>query len=264
MLLSIVILKKWFLALHPFSFTLSLHQLVKLHQRQHHSLPTPPLGDTLVWKNPPKFKQLRDGEKLKVIGPFTPKTRGVLGVLIRKQRKELSWRTSEMYRWPCLIDLRFKVPSVFKGKSCPSAPATLFFTRGATESCHFLIETDCEEKDRACLHFLFFYVCSANQDQFYSISFIQGNHLGLHYNKHIGFFPLLKPLLAVLLKIISRADKSPACQQTCSVCPLHPHPAKTWWRLNLNAACPMLVHLLEWFLQEIITDCSKKPTANDQ
>lgn len=96
MLLSIVILKKWFLAFHPFSFTLSLHQLLKLHQRQHHSLPTPPLGN-LVWKTPPKFKQLRDGEKLKVIRPCTPKTRGVWGFLIRKQRKGLSWRTSEMY-----------------------------------------------------------------------------------------------------------------------------------------------------------------------
>lgn len=132
---------------------------------------------------------------------------------------------------PVRLTLRCKVPSVFKRKSCPPPPATLFFTRGATELCHFLIETDCGEKDRACLHFLFFYVCSANQDQFYSISFIQGNHLGQHYNKHIGFcFPLLKPLLAVLLKIISQADKSTTCQQTCSVCTLHPHPAEMWWQ----------------------------------
>jgi len=134
MLLSIVILKKWFLALHPFSFTLSLHQVLKLHQRQHHSLPTPRLGNTLVWKNPPKFKQLRDRETLKVIGPCTPKTRGVWGFLIRKQRKELSWRTSEMNCWPCLIDLRCKVPSVFKGKSCPSPQPPLFHQR-----CHWIM-----------------------------------------------------------------------------------------------------------------------------
>lgn len=116
--------------------------------------------------------------------------------------------------------LRCKVASVFKVKSPHFSPSHPLFTKGAIESCQFLIETDCREEGRAWLHFLFFYVCSANQDQFYL--FIQGNRLGLHYNKLIGFFPLLKSLLAVLLKIISQSDKSTACQQTCSVCTLSP------------------------------------------
>lgn len=115
---------------------------------------------------------------------------------------------------------------MFKVKFLHFSPSHPRFTKGATELCHLLIEADRGEKDRARLHFLFFYVCSANRDQFYYISFIRGNHLGPHYNKHIGSFPLLKPLLAALLRIIYPSDKSTTCQQTGSVCTFCPHPTQ--------------------------------------
>lgn len=84
------------------------------------------------------------------------------------------------------LNLRFKVAICVQGEVLRAPPHHhSLFTKGAIDLSP-LIEADCGEY-RARLHFLFFYVCSANQDQFYYISFIRGNHLGLHYNKHIGF-----------------------------------------------------------------------------
>lgn len=153
------------------------------------------------------------------------------GFLVRKQNQELTWRTSA---------IELEMPS---GHLCSrwnpstSPPATILYQR-----CHWIVSSPDRSRlwreGQGRFHFLFFYVCSANQDQFYYISFIRGNHLGPHYNKHIGFFPLLQPLLAVLLRIISQSDKSTTCQQTCSVCVLCPRPAQVLWWLELNAPCP--------------------------
>lgn len=136
----------------------------------------------------------------------------------------LGSKTRSLPGGPLPLTLRCQAAICVPGEIPLLLPQPLTFTKGAIELRHLPIEADCGEEDRA--NFIFFsFVCSANQDQFYYILFIRGNHLGLHYNKHIGVFPLLQPLLAVLLRIISQPDRSTTCQQTCSVCVLYTHPA---------------------------------------
>lgn len=178
------------------------------------------------------------------------------GFLVRKQIQELTWRASA-------IELEMPSgPLCSRWNPSTSPPATFFYQR-----CHWIVSSPNWSRlwrGQGRFHFLSFYVCSANQDQFYYISFIRGNHLGPHDNKHIGFFPPPSTTACCTAK-----NNFPIWQK-------HHMSADLFCVRTLSPSCPgalvaltecslpMWEYLPESFLQEIIIGCTNDLWARNR